>query len=280
MAAPCGWVPDSVCPTGPCCPGSEDFDPDILALANTVATNLIWRLTGMQFGCCPVTVRPCKPESCKPQSLQDIIYWDQRRGLDGTNMGVMSYFPTLIDGAVFNIACGCNQGCCTCKSDCEVLLPGPVCAITNVTVGGIVRNPSTYKLFSGNKLVFFKDLEGNSNCPPCQDYNLPLGGLNTWSVTYTIGRPVPAEANLAAGLYACELGRLLSNDKSCSLPAQVQSLSRQGIDFAFADPFLLAKEGLTGIPTVDLIIKSLNPERITRPSRVWSPDLPVVRREV
>lgn len=277
---PCGWTPEAPCPAGPCCVGGEDFDPDIAATANTVATNLIWALTGRRFGCCEVTVRPCKPETCKPLSLTDIIYWDQRR-FDGAagNLGVMSYFPTLLDGAVFNIACGCNQGCCTCRSDCEVFLPGPVCAITEVIIDGVTVPEDQYKLFDHHKLVFIKDSEGNTSCPGCQNYNLPLGEVGTWSVTYTIGEPVPTEANLAAGLYACEIGRLLSNDKGCALPQRVQNLSRQGVDIAFVDPFLLADAGLTGIPLVDTIIRTLNPFKQASRSRIWSPDLPVIRRE-
>ena len=270
--APCGWEPDAPCSSGPCCPDSTD--PDIADRAEALAASILWMLTGRRFGCCEITVRPCKPRMCDDNSLTDIIYWDQRRW-DGQNMGVLSYVPTLIDGAVFNIACGCARGCCNCDASCEVFLPGPVCEITEVSVGGVVRDPSTYQLYDHHKLVFLDEAE----CPPCQNYNLPLGEVGTWSVTYSIGEPVPDELNFAAGLYACELAKSFVGDGTCALPKNVVAVNRRGVDVAFADPFELVREGLTGLPVVDLIVKAHNPNKLSGRSRVWSPDLPVVRRE-
>lgn len=278
---PCGWVPDlQFCAAGPCCPDVNGAGNEAVAqIASDTAVALLWALTGRQFGCCPVTVRPCKPQSCKDLSLSDIIFFEaDRRALGGSNMGVLSYFPTLVDGAVFNIACGCARGCCKCRSDCEVLLPGPVCTITEVEVDGVVRDPSTYALFDHHKLVFLADAEGETNCPPCQNYNLPLGEVGTWSVTYTIGRPVPPGGEVAAGMLACEIGKMLIGQE-CALPARVQNVSRRGIDVAFADPFELADAGLTGIPFVDLFIRTWNPDRLKGRTIVWSPDLDIVRRE-
>lgn len=270
--APCGWEPDLTrCASGPCCP--DVSDPVVAQIASDLAAAILWRLTGMRFGCCEVTVRPCKPQDCDPLSLTEVIYWDTRWG-GRDNLGVFNFTPTLIDGAVFNISCGCPQECCTCTSDCEVLLPGPVCSITEVKVNGVVVPPDGYSLYDHSKLVFL----GGENCPPCQNYNLPAGSDGTWTVTYTIGEPLPPEANFLAGLYACELAKSFVG-QDCALPRGVQAVSRRGVDVVFADPFELAKDGLTGIPIVDLWVKAVNPNRLASRSRVWSPDLPVVRRE-
>lgn len=277
--APCGWVPDFTgCSSGPCCPDVDaPENAAFKALAGNLASSILWALTGRRFGCCEITVRPCKPLTCDPISLVDVIYWDSTRGAGpgfGNNMGVMSYFPTLVGGEVFNIACGCPIGCCKCRSSCEVRLPGPVCEISAVQVGAVVLTAADYQAYNHDILVFYGD-----TCPPCQNYDLPLGAEGTWSVTYTIGEPVPIELAWAAGQFACELAKSMAGDKSCGLPTRVQNIARQGVDIALFDPTEFANQGLTGIPLVDLIIRELNPYRMAQASYVWSPDLPKIRRE-
>lgn len=312
-SAPCGWNPNAPCSSGPCCPDTTS-DPAIAIRAQSLASSILWRLTGYQFGCCEVTVRPCKPKTCDPIQLSQLIYWDSRAYLQfgAPNMGVLSFFPTLIGGQVFNISCGCPSGCCSCEADCEIKLPGPICSVTNVTVDGVVLDPAWYRVMDGDTLVFNHILAADpgyaagivtenalkteealgldsagtpsaytpdlvteakyaSYCPPCQDYNLPAGEVGTWSITYTIGTPVPEDLNFAAGLYACELAKALVSDKSCGLPARVQSVARQGLTEKLIDPTVLADIGLTGLPTVDLIIRMFNPNHLTQPARVWFP---------
>lgn len=233
---------------------------------------ILWTLTGRRFGCCEVTVRPCKPDPQCQGGLSDLIYWD-RRGTGLDNLGV-SVTPLLIDGQVFNISCGCLGGC-TCKAPCEFFLPGPICEVTEVKVGDTILDSSAYTVYDHSKLVFLS----GTDCPDCQNYDLPLGMDGTWSATYTIGEPLPPGANMMAGLYACELGKAVASDGSCGLPKTIQSLARQGIEIGLPDPFALAESGLTGLPVVDLWIKAVNPYKMAQRPRVWSPDIPVVRRE-
>lgn len=268
--SPCNWVPDFTgCTSGPCCV-DVDTDPAIKTTATTAAIGVLWALTGRRFGVCSVTVRPCKPNTCRPESLADVIFWNSR---DRGNMGVGIWEPILTAAGPINIACGCPTGCCSCHNSCEVLLPGPVRAITNVTVAGVVLNPATYSVYGNRKLVFYPDASGNSVCPPCQDYDKPLGQAGTWSVTYTAGETVPAELLLAAGMYACELAKAMIGDQNCSLPSRVSNVSRQGIDVGFIDPLLLVDAGLTGLRFVDDVIRALNPYRMHQPARVFSPDM-------
>lgn len=272
--APCGWVPDFTgCRTGPCCPDVA-ANPVEKALAAQIASEILWALTGRRFGCCSIKVRPCKPETCDPINLNDIVYDSRLASRGSGNLGVLSYFPTLVDGQVFNIACGCPMGCCKCRPGCSFRLPGPVCDITEVKVDGSVLAPMDYKIYDNATLVFLND-----TCPPCQNYDLDDAEVGTWSVTYTLGVPVPASLNYAAGLLACELAKSMIGDKSCALPDRVQAVARQGVDIAFFDPIAFANEGLTGLPVVDTIIRALNPNRLKSASTVWSPDLPAVRRE-
>lgn len=278
-STPCGITPDlaTVCPTGACCPGSPDFSPTIATVAADMAASILWALTGRRFGCCEITVRPCRPSSACGDTLPlpELIYYFDRYGRGLDNLGVtFGFVPLLEDGAVFNVACGC-VGKCKCKADCEVYLPGPICAITEVKIAAAIINPANYTVYDHNKLVF---LDGQE-CPPCQNYNLALGVEGTWSVKYTLGESWPAGANQMAGLLACEYGRAMTSDSTCSLPPGVQSVARQGIDIGFLDPAALADEGLTGIAIVDAWIRAANPDRLRSRPRVWSPDVPVVRRQ-
>jgi hypothetical protein len=275
----CCWDPDFTgCRSGPCCPDvTNEENAVVLELATSMAVNILWALTGRQYGVCPTTVRPCKPMTCKPINLNNIVYWDSRLAQRGVgNLGVLGYIPTLVGGEVYNIGCGlCPVECCKCEPDCSVLLPGPVASVESVQVGGIELLPEDWILYEGGTLVFVND-----TCPPCQDYNVANGEPGSWSVTYNIGVEVPPELNYAAGLLACEIAKSMIGDTSCALPDRVQSVARQGVDITFFDPIAFANEGLTGLPFVDMVIRSLNPNRLQSAPRVWSPDLPVIRREV
>lgn len=275
--SPCGWEPDFTgCRSGPCCP--DVVNPEnavVLALAVKIANGILWRLTGLQFGCCEITVRPCLPETCDATNLNDLIYWDSKLASRGSgNLGVLSYFPTLVDGNVYNIACGCPMGCCSCKPNCSYQLPGPVCEITEVRVNGAILAAESWKVYDNATLVFLDD-----NCPGCQNYDMPDTADGTWSVTYTLGTPVPDEVNYAAGLFACEIAKGMIGDKSCALPDRVMAVARQGVDIQFFDPIAFTNEGLTGLPLVDTIIRSVNPWKMKQAPRVWSPDIGVTRRE-
>lgn len=235
---------------------------------------LLWALTGRRFGCCPVTVRPCKPDECH-MSLSDIIYWD--RGMSGlANLGVSTSgpIPMLDNGRVFNISCGCVD-VCACVADCEVFLPGPVCEITEVTVDGVIVAPEFYTVYDHHKLVFLPPFP----CPGQQDYNVAPGEVGSWTVEYTIGEPLPPGANFMAGLYACELSKAAANDTRCGLPVGARALIVGDVPLDLLDPILLAQNGMTGIKVVDDWIKAVNPYQMASRPRVWSPDIPVVRRE-
>lgn len=100
-------------------------------------------------------------------------------------------------------------------------------------------------------------------------------------VTYRFGRPAPDAGRAAVVELAVEIGRGASDDpdQACSLPKRVQSVTRQGITFAALDNFELLEKGWTGLASVDMWIKSVNPKGRAQAATVWSPDLPVARRK-
>lgn len=99
-------------------------------------------------------------------------------------------------------------------------------------------------------------------------------------VTYTFGRPPPEAGRAAVIELAVELGRASSDnpDQACKLPQRLQSVSRQGLTYTALDAAEYLNEGLTGITSVDLFIRSANPSGRTQEATVWSPDLAVARR--
>jgi hypothetical protein len=101
---------------------------------------------------------------------------------------------------------------------------------------------------------------------------------NTWSaptalmVEMSVGYAPPVGSAQAVGEMAYELLRA-SRGHSCSLPDRVSSQVRQGVSMEMLDPASFVKDGLTGLSLCDRLIGSVNPARLSTPSRVISPDV-------
>lgn len=103
----------------------------------------------------------------------------------------------------------------------------------------------------------------------------PVDGVE---VTYRHGLHPPAGGRTSAILLTVELGKAWAQDKSCRLPQRMQTLTREGVTVGFIDKFEALDKGRTGIYEIDLWISSVNPHRLQRRSRVWSPDTAGRRR--
>lgn len=224
-------------------------------LAAEASTEILFALTGRQFGLCPVTIRPCR-ETCYG-------------GWDG-GAGFSTYpVPLLHAGSWYNITCGeCTTGC-SCSPVSEVVLPGPVYAVIQVKVDGIALPTGSYRLDDGRRLVRL-----GGSWPECNDLNLADTEPNTWSVTFQIGLPIPTLALLAHGVLTAEIAKMLACDETCGLPKQVQSLSRQGVNITFLDPNEVFANGRTGLYLPDLLIQTYNPRGLTRRAQAYDIDNP------
>lgn len=100
-------------------------------------------------------------------------------------------------------------------------------------------------------------------------------------VDYRFGRPPPEAGKAAVIELAVELGRASSDnpDQACKLPQRLQSVSRQGLTYTALDAAEYLNEGLTGITSVDLWLRSVSPSGRAQEATVWSPDLPKARRK-
>lgn len=223
--------------------------------AATIATEILYALSGRQFGLCTRTLRPCRAN----------CYGDV-----WSSQGVAGYpQPTLLKGQWFNLACGdCSSGC-SCTTVSEAVLPGPVHAITEVKIDGVVLASTAYRLDDWRLLV---RVDGSS-WPLCNDLNLEDTEIGTWSVDVQIGVPVPPLGQLAVAELGTEIAKFISCDDTCVLPKPIQSITRQGISISFLDPNEVFADGRIGLYFCDLFIQTYNPNKLRRRSRAYDIDL-------
>lgn len=263
----CGWDSDL------CCSTLEDLfiadDEDKNALAQRClnsAAEILYALSGRQFGRCELTVRPCY-QKCAGYS-----------GITDWNNGVLGaaglpWLPVLSGGSWTNISCGCRTAC-SCTVVCEVWLPGPIDSIVEIKQDGVVLDSGVYRVDNRRALV-----RNDGLCwPKCQNMSAADTEEGTWSVTYLRGKPVPEAGRAALSDLACEISKACLGDTSCKLPSRVTSIQRQGISMAMLDPMTFIDYGRTGLYSVDLWLKTVNPHARTRGAAVLSPDVEAPRR--
>jgi hypothetical protein len=240
-----------------CCSEWDTYTNTIRDRATAWATQILWALTGRQFGGCEITVRPCGA-NCH--------YYGGWMSYPVVADGVGTVWsPFIRDGAWFN--CGC-VGACDCRARCRVWLPGPVSYVTEVVVDGVVIDPTRYRVDNREYLVGL----GDQCWPDCQNMSLESPEVGTFQVSYVRGKPLPLAGQIAAGIMACEFAKACTGG-SCSLPQNLSTLARQGVEVTMVNPTDVLDAGLTGIAEVDLWIRSVNPDRKTHRPRVYSPDL-------
>jgi hypothetical protein len=252
--APCSFDVDVSC-----CTDWDTFNQELQTNAMEYGAYVMWAATGRQFGLCTRTVRPCG-RFCGTNPYGG-YFWSE-----GT------WQPYIFGGEWFNCACG-NTGCGTCAPNCQVWLPGPVASVspTGVSLSDEIIPVDSWRVDNGQWLV-----RTDGECwPECQDFNVDSGD-NTFFVTYQRGLPVPSVVARAAGELACEWAKSCMG-QPCRLPQRVQSVTRQGVSISMVPIEDLLRFGLTGLETVDQVIRSINPSGLTSRMRMASPDLPVTR---
>lgn len=252
MSVPCSWALEPICDTW------ADLSAQEQERATNYATLVLWAATGRRFGLCPIRVRPCGRRS-DHSSL-----WGYVQGEAG------GWYPYL-DAAGTWRNCHCSGGC-TCRPECEVWLPGPVNQVLEVTVDGVLVDPSAYKVDNGRWLVRI-----DGGCWP--EYADLSTDTDRFEVLYVRGEPVPQALLDAAGIVACEFAKSFQS-QDCRLPARLSNLTRQGVTMSALDMDSLTRRGYVGIPEVDAVIHALNPHGLTHRPRVMSPDMqpPRIRR--
>lgn len=236
----------------------------LTGIAVATATEVLWALTGMRFGLCTVTLRPCRRD-CDTGGFPNDF---------GPAWTAGSWpRPALIGGLWFNLTCGGCAGPCSCGEVSEFVLPAPVNEIIEIKIDGTPMVTGGYRL-DNNRIVVRTD---RTEWPRCNDLSRDDTETDTWSVTATYGEAVPAGAELAMGALACEILRAAAGG-DCKLPAGLQQLVRQGVTISYPDVGELFRQGRTGLYLVDMFLATWNPYGLRQRSRVYSVDRPTVRR--
>lgn len=256
----CGWTVNTTC-----CPTWADFDLAVQTAATNLAIALLDRLTGFQFGQCPVTVRPCSPRC---SGFTGYMTWPV--GAPGSNGSGQPWMIPFVDSGTWR-NCGCTGGC-SCNASCEIDMGVPVAAVTEVTIDGVALDPDAYRLDyvpqRGPVLV-----RTDGDCfPQCQDMDAASDAVGAFTVTYTPGVALPADAPFYAGMLACQFAKSCMGG-DCVLPQELQSLTRTGVELSVIDPSALPENILTGIAEVDRWVRSVNPAALRSRPRVLSPDV-------
>lgn len=265
-----GWELDPSCMDIP-----PDTPPEVVERWRLVAAELLWGLTGRQFGpSCPVTVRPCRRQCAEGFGLLTGRFFYQ--GAQSTG----PFIPYMRDGRMYNATlCGCSGDCHCGPELCEIYLPGPIYDVVAVDISGELISPDTYNVLDGRYLVRRSDVAddtlGGPCWPACQDMSLPPGEEGTFTVTYRTGVPLPAMGVAALSELAAHYIRGC-NGCGCGVGTRqnLQRLSRQGVDLQFQDAQETLADGRTGLPLVDLFIQTVNPSKLPQAMRVLSPDAP------
>jgi hypothetical protein len=237
------------------------YSPAATGIAAQAATEIVWAMSGRQFGTCSVTLRPCR------RSCYDNGWWLMSRYTSWSN----SYSSPLVYGAGrygfwFDTECGCGA-VCGCSRISQVELPAPVNSITTVLLDGAAMPASGYRVDDNRWLV----RTDGGRWPRCNDLAKDDTQPGTWSVTALYGQDVPTGGRVAVGEMACEYLKAM-NGQDCSLPPGVTQLARQGVTIQIPQPGELFKNGKTGLYTVDAFISSVNPSGLRRRSKVYSVD--------
>jgi hypothetical protein len=246
--AVCPWPIDDTCLP----PEWDTLDEPTKDRSIAFASATLHRLTGYRVGGCPVTVRPCRSSCTDTSVLPSYWYYGGH------------FLPHIAAGGVWVNSCGCTTDC-SCEELCEVSLPPPVGEVQEVVVDGTLI---TDYVVSGNKVTWVGD--GECPWPTCQDLTLPDTEVGTFSITYLNSWPVDGLGAYAAGILAGEFAKACTGTK-CRLPANVTTVSRQGITYDVAAGTF--PNGTTGIREVDAFIGMWNPSALRQQTRVWSPDL-------
>lgn len=242
--------------------------PTTTGSAARFATEVIWGLSGRQFGLCTVTLRPCR-RGCTDYPWP-VGYPEFGSGFPGGGQFVT---PALIGGQWYNLTCGSCGDNCSCTTLSEVELPTPVHRIVEVKVDGVPLVTGAYHVDDNRLLLRTDGLEW----PMCNNLNLLDTEVGTWSVTAEFGIPVPEGGAWAVGELACEFIRALKGD-DCRLPQSVTQLVRQNVTISFPQITELLKERVTGLYLVDMFLATWNPHKLVTRSGVYSVDGALARR--
>lgn len=265
MTQPETFMPNAAWPVAWSCDVSQEA-PVVTGKAVAFASNVLWSLTGRQFGMTTVTYRPCR------DVVYDTPYPDAWLSWPGTQAQPYNAIGTGGSGGYYGpywmlAGCGTCEGGCSCVGLSQVTLPAPVSSMTEVKIDGQVLDPTAYRVDDNRYLVRVDGVAW----PNRNDLRFDDTAVGTWSVTATYGLGLPPGADWAVGELACELIKAFHGE-DCRLPRHVTQLARQGVTITVPDLNQLFKDGQTGLYLADIFINTYNPNHLTTRARTYNVD--------
>jgi hypothetical protein len=220
------------------------------------ASLLLWRLSGRRYGTADLRLRPA--------------HLGHQGGWPGwTDIGWGLPLPGPGPYGGLRFGAGPWLASWPCPDNLhgrQINLPDLTTAVASVEEDGVTLSSGTWRYDPPARLT---RLDGKS-WRTGQDLTLAAGAVGTWSISLTVGRPLPADAASVAYELAVELAKAIAG-KPCRLPERVTQVSRQGATFLLTDPMEIIDKGGVGLLRVDRWIGSVNPSRQSMPTQVWIP---------
>jgi hypothetical protein len=261
-------INDKAAKRNPPLPGfSADQVEAICAAGATSACELLYSLTARQFTglCGPVTIRPvARPANADSRGWVFAAGGGWGYGWGASAAGVLGTPPVLALYA-------------------EDMPPYimfhdyPIRQVLEVKINGVVIPSDEYEVREGKYLIRMMPTSSSVptelyGWPSSQRQNLPDTEQGTFSVTYTFGQDPGQMGRMAAIALAENIIRPIFGDAN-AYPERVTTITRQGVSAQIASVIDIMKTGGTGIRTVDLWIMSVNPNKLRKRPKVWSPDI-------
>lgn len=238
----------------------EGIPPSVVDRAATGACEVLFALSGRKFpGECAATLRP----AARPVGWTVHTWTEHLMSLTGYGfVGSWGYCS------------GGDHRRCLDRAAIDLGVY-PLRSVDRVTVDGTVLPSTAYRVDADRLLV---RLDGGG-WPTCQDPTAADDDTDahTFTVDVVFGATPPQSGVDAAITFAAEMARARSGQTN-RLPARVQRVTRQGVEWMILDPMAFLDQGKTGIYEVDLFLTAMNPHRQTSRSRVLSPDVDHTRR--
>lgn len=240
-----------------CCDPSQPIPEDVAGWSQQMAKEILYDLSGRQFGVCIAVERPCPSRPCDGYGV-------------GYNLDVVG---TQQGWSLVTQHCGCARRSCECRDRPTVRLARrPIVEVLEVKIDGAILDPSHYALARtphGRGMRVLARTDG-APWPSCNDRFAPDTETGVWSITYKYGNPVPTGGQIAAGILACELAKACLGDDTCRLPQRIQTRSVNGQTVGFLDKLDVIKDGRTGIAEIDQWLVAVNPAGLRRRAKVFA----------
>lgn len=233
-----------------------DPDPDDVARAIEVASDLLFEASGRQFrGVCTDTIQPCS-SGCGQQWLAYP---------DGSSRPLPLSADGCTCGSVPKVGVDGDVVWCDGRIYSAIRLPNtPVVDVTEIVIDGVTLDPSEWRIVDSRWVI----RTDGTGWPCCTHLTDP----DNWHVTYRWGPAVPLGGQVAASVLACELIKGWTGGQ-CRLPRRVTQVTREGLSYTLLDSFDdLAGSGF-GLVEVASWVQSVNPAGLAEPAKLVVPSL-------